>query len=106
MGEATFSLDIAVAAPGIGALDYAAEAVVASYQAHSPTLQGLDGAKPWGQDAIGKAFQENYDKILPPTLVTWSEIVWDLNDFSLNLRRAQEEAWAANESATRTISVE
>ncbi len=106
VAEGVFSLDIAVAAPGIGAVRYAAEGALASHETHAPPLQGLDGAKPWGQDAIGKAFEENYRDILSQTLVTWSKIVWDLADFSENLLRAQEEAWAANQAATRTMSVE
>jgi hypothetical protein len=106
VAEGVFSLDIAVAAPGIGAVDYAAEGALASHEAHAPTLQGLDGAKPWGQDAIGKAFEESYQQILPQTLVTWSKIVWDLADFAANLKLAQDEAWAANQAATRIMSVE
>ena len=106
MAEGVFSLDIAVAAPGIGAVTYAAESALATYEAHVPMVRGLGGVKPWGQDAIGQAFEENYQQIAPVTLDTWARISRELAEFAVNLRLAQDEAWAANQAATRMMSVE
>ena len=96
-----FSLDIATAAPGIGALTYGANNALASHDAHVSVVQGLGAAKPWGNDSIGHAFESNYTQILPDVLEAWRTISHDLSEFAENLQRAQDEAWAANDAATR-----
>jgi hypothetical protein len=104
--EGSFSLDIGVAAPGIGAVTYGAGHAVASREAHLPMVQAIAGGKPWGHDAIGRAFEKNYQEIVPVTLDNWSKIIGDLADFAANLKQAQDEAWAANQAATRMMTIE
>jgi hypothetical protein len=104
--EGLFSLDIGVAAPGIGAVTYGASQALASHEGHLPVIQGLASTKPWGQDAIGRAFEENYQQIVPVTVANWSRISHGLADFAADLVHAQDQARAANQAAARMMSVE
>ena len=96
-----FSLDVAVAAPGIGAFTYGANHALASHDAHVSTIRGLGLAKPWGHDAIGAAFEKDYLDVVPNALETWQQLGHGLVEFAESLQRAQDLAWAANEDATR-----
>jgi len=101
MGE--FAFYPSVAAPGLRAITDAAETAQRSHDLHQPSISALDGMKPWGNDSIGKAFEENYAQLMPAALEVWTLICDELIQFSLGLRRAQEEALAANEAAQQQL---
>lgn len=100
MGE-LYELDLSVAAPGVGAIRVGADQVAGAHDAHQPSILGLNAARPWGNDAIGQAFSTNYDKVVSDALAAWTEITRDVSDFAVNLERAQNEAWQANQAAGR-----
>jgi hypothetical protein len=106
VAEDEFSLDIGIAAPGIGAFTYGANAAFASHEAHLPAVTGIASVKPWGHDTIGKAFEENYNKILPEALHAWYQITFDVAELAINLVQAQEAAWQANLAATQQMNLE
>ena len=96
-----FSLDVAVAAPGISAFTYGANHALVSHDAHVSTIRGLGLAKPWGQDAIGAAFEKYYVDVVPDVVGVWHHVSHGLVEFAEGLARAQDLAWSANEDATR-----
>jgi hypothetical protein len=94
-----FAFNPSVAAPGLRAITQAADAAQRSHDTHQPEIRALEGTRPWGDDSIGKAFEENYAQLMPAVLEVWTLLCTELTQFSIGLHRAQEEALAANDAA-------
>jgi hypothetical protein len=98
-----FAFYPSVAASGLEAMTQAAAAAQRSHDLHQPTIRALEGTRPWGSDSIGKAFEENYAQLMPAALDVWTLLCTELTEFSMGLRRAQEQALAANEAAREEL---
>ncbi len=103
MSAGEFAYHPSVAAPGLRAVTHAADAAQRSHELRQPQIRALADTRPWGGDAIGKAFEENYRQLMPAALEVWTLLCDGLTQFSIGLRRAQEEALAANEQAMEQL---
>jgi hypothetical protein len=67
-------------------------------------LHDEGAARPWGGDALGQAFQTNYDQIVPAVLEAWAKLGPALDEYAAGVTEAIDATVAAEDAARQRLS--
>jgi hypothetical protein len=96
-------MDPVVARRGAAALVDAGHTLTNSRNDQGGRLDDEGAARPWGGDALGQAFQTNYDQIVPAVLGAWARLGSYLEEYAAGVTAAIDATIAAEDAARQRI---
>jgi hypothetical protein len=97
-------MDAVAARRGAACLADAGHMLTSSRGDKGALLDDEGAAHPWGGDALGHAFQANYDQIVPAVLDAWAKLGSYLGEYSDGVAAAVDATVTAEDAARQRMS--